>query len=63
MRGSAPMPRRTSSTSAPSASARLAISFMNEMRVASIELAAYLVSSAERTLIMMMRSWLRWNGA
>ena len=39
------------------------ISFMNEMRVASIELAAYLVSSAERTLITMMRSWLRWKGA
>ena len=63
MRGSEPMPRRTSSTSAPIASARLAISFMKEMRVASIELAAYLVSSAERTLMMMIRSWLRWNGA
>jgi hypothetical protein len=63
MRGSEPMPRRTSSMSAPSASARLAISFMNEMRVASIELAAYLVSSAERTPMVMMRSWLRWNGA
>src|SRR5512145_133326 len=63
MRGSEPMPRRTSSMSAPIASARLASSFMNEMRVASIELAAYLVSSAERTLITMTRSWLRWKGA
>jgi len=57
------MPRRTCSTSAPSRSARLAISFMNEMRVASIALAAYLVSSAERTSITIRRSWLRWNGA
>jgi hypothetical protein len=30
-------------------SARFAISFMNEMRVASIALAAYFVNSAERT--------------
>lgn len=57
------MPRRTCSMSAPSASARLAISFMNEMRVASIALAAYLVSSAERTSITITRSWVRWNGA
>ena len=63
MRGSEPMPRRTSSMSAPIASARFATSFMNEMRVASIELAAYLVSSAERTPITMTRSRLRWNGA
>ncbi len=49
MRGSEPMPMRTSSISAPTSSARLASSFMNEMRVASIELAAYLVNSAERT--------------
>src|SRR5438132_9906177 len=47
MRGSEPMPRRTSSMSAPIASARFATSFMNEMRVASIELAAYLVSPAD----------------
>ena len=63
MRGSEPMPCRTSSMSAPSRSARLASSFMNEMRVASMALAAYLVSSAERTLICRMRSRLRWNGA
>ncbi len=36
---------------------------MNEMRVASIALAAYLVSSAERTSITRKRSWLRMNGA
>ena len=36
---------------------------MNEIRVASIALAAYFVSSAERTSISSSRSWLRWNGA
>ena len=36
MRGSEPMPRRTCSMSAPSRSARLASSFMKEMRVASM---------------------------
>ena len=35
--------------STPSRSARLASSFMNEMRTASMQLAAYLVNSAERT--------------
>ena len=63
MRGSEPMPRRTASMSAPTLSARLASSFMNEMRVASIALAAYLVSSAERTSITRVRSWRRLNGA
>ncbi len=63
MRGSEPMPWRTISMSAPSWSARFATSFMNEMRVASIALAAYLVSSAERTSITRNRSWLRMNGA
>ena len=47
MRASEPMPLRTISTSAPTRSHRLAISFMNEMRVASMALAAYLVISAE----------------
>ena len=47
MRASLPMPWRTRSTSAPTISHRFAISFMNEMRVASIALAAYLVSSAD----------------
>jgi len=36
---------------------------MNEMRVASIELAAYLVSSAERRSMTSMRSLVRVNGA
>ena len=63
MRGSEPMPWRTASTSAPSRSARLAISFMKLILVASMQLAAYLVSSAERTSITMILSWLRLNGA
>ncbi len=57
MRVSEPMPRRTLSISTPSASHSRAISFMNEIRVASMALAAYLVSSASRTLIMIKRSW------
>ncbi len=63
MRGSLPMPTRTCSMSAPSFSASSASSFMKEMRVASIALAAYLVSSAERMSITCRRSWFRWNGA
>ena len=39
------------------------MSFMNEMRVASMALAAYLVSSAERRSITSMRSLVRMNGA
>ncbi len=46
MRASEPIPLRTISTSAPTRSHRLAISFMNEIRVASMALAAYLVISA-----------------
>ena len=57
------MPRRTASTSAPTKSARLAISFMNEMRVASMALAAYLVSSALGTSIHTIRSWWRLSEA
>ena len=49
--------------SAPSSSARLATSFMKLMRVASIALQAYLVSSALRTSISTSFSWLRLNGA
>ena len=56
MRGSEPMPWRTSSTSAPTRSAMFAISFMKLILVASIALAAYLVSSAERSSITTMRS-------
>jgi hypothetical protein len=36
---------------------------MKEMRVASMALAAYLVSSALFTSVTIRRSWLRWNGA
>jgi len=57
------MPWRTFSMSAPSFSARLASSFMNEIRVASMAFAAYLVSSADLMSITIRRSWLRWNGA
>ncbi|MNP47757.1 hypothetical protein D3C76_1418290 [compost metagenome] len=42
------MPLRTASMSAPRCSVRLASSFMKLMRVASMALAAYLVSSALR---------------
>ena len=63
MRASAPSPLRTFSMSAPTTSHRLASSFMNEMRVASMELAAYLVSSAERRSMTNMRSLERVNGA
>jgi hypothetical protein len=50
------MPWRTCSMSAPSFSARFASSFMNEIRVASIAFAAYLVSSAERMSMISSRS-------
>ncbi|MNT19614.1 hypothetical protein D3C72_1548800 [compost metagenome] len=63
MRGSLPMPRRTASTLAPSRSARLEISFMKLILVASMALAAYLVSSALRTSITTILSWLRLKGA
>ena len=63
MRGSLPMPRRTASMSAPRRSARLAISLMKLILVASMALAAYLVSSALFTSISTMRSWLRLKGA
>ena len=63
MRGSEPMPSRTSSMSAPKCSARLANSFMKLILVASMALAAYLVSSAERTSITIMRSRLCVKGS
>ena len=44
-------------------SARPAISFMKLIFVASMALAAYLVSSAERTSMTMILSWLRLKGA
>jgi hypothetical protein len=48
MRSSLPIALRTASTSADTRSQRAATSFMKERRVASMALAAYLVSSAER---------------
>ncbi|CDA22067.1 uncharacterized protein BN496_01910 [Bacteroides sp. CAG:144] len=42
-------------TSAPTNSHRLAMSFMNEIRVASIELAAYLIISAEGISVKITR--------
>ena len=62
MRGSLPMPLRTSSMSAPTCSANSANSFMKLMRVASIALAAYLVNSALLMSITTSRSWLRMKG-
>ena len=63
MRGSEPMPTRTFSMSAPKRSAMFASSFMKLILVASMALAAYLVSSAERTSMTIMRSWLRVKGS
>ncbi len=63
IRRSEPMPRRTWSTSAPSRSHRVAISFMNEIRVASMAFAAYFVSSAERTSMNRTGCSARTNGA
>ncbi|MCY1507106.1 hypothetical protein D9M68_413720 [compost metagenome] len=56
------MPLRTISISAPRRSARLAISLMKEILVASMLLAAYLVSSALRLSIRISFSWLRLKG-
>ena len=53
---------RTLSTSAPKRSQTFAISFMNEMRVASIAFAAYLHSSALAQSITMIGAPVRVNG-
>ena len=50
------MPMRTFSMSAPTRSAMFASSFMKLILVASIALAAYLVSSQERISMTMRRS-------
>ena len=57
------MPKRTDSISAPTRSAKLAISFMKLILVANMQLAAYLVNSALRTPMTMIFSWLRLNGS
>ena len=51
MRWSRPIPRATSSTSAPVSSQTLAISLMNEIFVARNALAASLTISAEATSV------------
>ena len=51
MRLSSPMPRATSCTSAPTFSARSAISLMKVILVARKALAAYLISSAVRRAV------------
>ncbi len=62
MRSSEAIALRTLSTSAPNRSQTLAISFMNEMRVASIAFAAYLQSSALAQSITMIGAPVRVNG-
>ena len=47
MRASLPIPLRTMFTSAPTISHRLAMSLMKLIRVANMQLAAYLVISAD----------------
>ena len=63
MRPSEPIPFRTLSTSAPTRSHRFAISFMNEMRVASMAFAAYFVISADGMSMKMIGLPVRTNGA
>ena len=63
MRRSVPIPLRTRVTSAPTASHSSAIWFMNEMRVASMAFAAYLVISADDKSMKMMGLPVRTNGA
>ena len=63
IRVSVPMPLRTRSTFAPTRSQRFAISFINEMRVASIALAAYLVISADGMSMKMIGLPVRTKGA
>ena len=62
MRASLPTPRRTDDTSAPTRSHSSATSFMNEIRVASMALATYFASSAERGVMNIKRSLLSCNG-
>ena len=57
------MPFRTSRTSAPTRSQMLAISLIKEILVANMQLAAYLVISALRTLMTITFSRLRAYGA
>ncbi len=63
MRSSLPMPLRTTSTFAPTRSHSSAMSFMNEMRVASMAFAAYFVISADGRSMKMIGRPVRTNGA
>ena len=56
------IPLFTGLTSAPTSSHRFAMSFMKLMRVASIELAAYLIISAEGISVKISRSLIIMNG-
>ena len=62
MRLSEPIPLRTILTSAPTNSQRLAMSFIKLIRVASIELAAYFVISAEGISMKITRKLFSKNG-
>ena len=57
------MPRRTSFTSAPARSQNSATWFMNEMRAASMALAAYFVTSADAMSMNRMGLPVRTKGA
>ena len=63
MRSSRPIPRATSSTSAPTSSQRSAISLMNVILVARNALAAYLMSSAVRRCVKTKRDGSILSGA
>ena len=63
MRRSRPMPFATSLMSAPTASARFAISFTNEILVARNALAAYFSNSAVRTSVSRVGVSSRYRGA
>ena len=62
MRLSRPMPRATSCTSAPTFSARSAISLMKVILVARKALAAYLISSAVRRAVNISGAWFSDSG-
>ena len=63
MRLSLPIPSRIISTSAPTLSQSAATSLMNEIRVASMALAAYLAISAEIGSMNRIRLLRRMKGA
>jgi hypothetical protein len=62
MRESEPSPWRTAWMSAPVASQRRESSFMNDTRIASMVLAAYLMSSLDAGSVTTSRSPESWSG-